>query len=163
MYDTVCTLPLNADLFAQAVSPREPLLAVGLASGHVQCFKLPPESSAGASNDDDDDDNENDENDTNGETIAASNGYGLVESVWRTRRHKGSCRTLWFSMDGERLVSAGTDGIVKVALCETGRVEEKIAIPADPYVNIFPAQSFRFRVLQFQVSLLFLLRFLSAL
>ena len=127
MYDAVCTLPLTADLFAQAISPRQPFLAVGLASGHVQCFKLPPESSAGASNDDG-----NDERNTNGEIIAAESGYGLVESAWRTRRHKGSCRTLWFSTDGDKLVSAGTDGIVKVALSETGRVEGKIAVPADP-------------------------------
>lgn len=129
MYDTVCTLPLTADLFTQAISPHEPLFAVGLASGHVQCFKLPPESSPGAS----DDDGRN-EKGINGEAIAAVNGYGLVESVWRTRRHKGSCRTLGFSVDGERLVSAGTDGIVKVAVSETGRVEGKIAVPADPYV-----------------------------
>ncbi len=126
-YDAVCTLPLTADLFAQAISPRQPFLAVGLASGHVQCFKLPPESYAGASNDD-----VNDERDTNGEIIAAESGYGLVGSAWRTRRHKGSCRTLSFSTDGEKLVSAGTDGIVKVALSETGRVEGKIAVLADP-------------------------------
>ena len=129
MYDTVCTLPLTADLFVQAISPREPFLAVGLASGHVQCFKLPSESSTGASNDD-----KNDENVTNGKVMAADNGYGLVKNAWRTRRHKGSCRTLWFSTDGERLVSAGTDGIVKVALSETGRVEGKVVVPADSYV-----------------------------
>jgi len=138
MYDAVCTLPLTADVFAQAISPREPFLAVGLASGHVQCFKLPPESSARASNDDG-----NDEKSSNGEVIAAENGYGLVESAWRTRRHKGSCRTLWFSVDGEKLVSAGTDGIVKVALSETGRVEGKIAVPADPYVIFFSIPSFQ--------------------
>lgn len=130
MYDAVCTLPLTADLFAQAISPREPFLAVGLASGHVQCFKLPPESTVRASND-----NANDKQGTNGKVIAVGNGHGLVESAWRTRRHKGSCRTLWFSTDGEKLMSAGTDGIVKVALSETGRVEGKIAVPKDPYVN----------------------------
>lgn len=147
MYDTVCTLPLTADLFTQAISPREPLLAVGLASGHVQCFKLPPESSTRVSNHDG-----NDGKGINGETIAAENGYGLVESAWRTRRHKGSCRTLWFSTDGEKLVSAGIDGIVKVALSETGRVEGKIAVPSDPYVRknfLFPSNytKFPFRTL----------------
>lgn len=143
MYDAVCTLPLTADLFAQAISPREPFLAVGLASGHVQCFKLPPESTVGASND-----NGHDKQGTNGKVIAVGNGHGLVESAWRTRRHKGSCRTLWFSTDGEKLMSAGTDGIVKVALSETGRVEGKIAVPKDPYVN-FSVQSLSSPISQF--------------
>lgn len=121
MFDTVCTLPLSADLFAQAVHPTEPLVAVGLSSGHVAVLKLPPVDS---------------------NTIApsstsqgrrGSNGTDLVETVWRTKRHKGSCRCLAYSVDGGRqLYSAGTDGIVKAADCETGRVVGKVAIPSDP-------------------------------
>lgn len=36
-----------------------------------------------------------------------------------------------FSVDGEMLYSAGTDGLVKAAKAETGVVENKIAIPLD--------------------------------
>jgi hypothetical protein len=53
----------------------------------------------------------------------------MVDSAWRTRRHKSSCRALCFSHDGQELYSAGVEGIVKAANSETGRVEAKILVP----------------------------------
>jgi WD40 repeat protein len=116
MFENLCAIPLESDLFAQAIHPEEPIVAVGLASGHVQTYRLP----AGASDNDEDD-----------ESLAASTGFGHIETVWKTRRHKGSCRTLAWSVDGSSLYSAGTDGIVKVADCATGRVTSKISVPLD--------------------------------
>jgi len=55
----------------------------------------------------------------------------VVETLWTTKRHQGSCRTLCLSGDGATLYSAGTDGIVKAADMETGRVVGKIAVPLD--------------------------------
>lgn len=104
MFDAICTFPLASDLFAQCIHPRSPLLALGLASGHVQLNRLPPSDGSEARN-------------------------GSIESAWRTRRHKGSCRSLCFSHDGEYVFSAGTDGLVKVGTTETGQVVSKIAIP----------------------------------
>ncbi|KAI9376670.1 WD repeat-containing protein jip5 [Aspergillus egyptiacus] len=116
MFDTICTLPLSADLFAQAIHPGEPVISVGLSTGHVQTFRLPAE--------------ENDGSDDDQESVSSSrNGKGHIDTVWRTRRHKGSCRTLTFGVDGETLYSAGTDGLVKAAKAETGVVENKILIP----------------------------------
>lgn len=121
MFDTICTLPLSSDLFAQAIHPTEPLVAVGLSSGHVATLKLPPvgEEEPQAQN--------------NGNGILrerrGSNGDGVVDTAWRTRRHKGSCRCLAYSLDGKSLYSAGTDGIVKAADSETGKVIGKVAIP----------------------------------
>lgn len=60
---------------------------------------------------------------------SSEDGFGTVGTVWRTRRHKGSCRTLAFSEDGNTLYSAGTDGLIKVAETETGRVSAKISLP----------------------------------
>lgn len=117
MFENVCTIPLPHDLFAQAIHPEEPIVSVGLASGHVHTFRLP----AGASDDDDAD-----------ETLASESGFGLIETAWKTRRHKGSCRALGFGVDGSQLYSAGTDGIVKAADITTGSVTAKIAIPLDP-------------------------------
>ncbi|TKA21721.1 hypothetical protein B0A50_08716 [Salinomyces thailandicus] len=125
MFDTICTLPLAADLFAQAVHPTAPLVAVGLSSGHVASLQLPP---AG----------EEDHHAArpSGTSILrqrrGSNGDGVVETAWRTKRHKGSCRCLGFSLDGLHLYSAGTDGIVKAADTTTGHVVGKLAVPSPP-------------------------------
>jgi hypothetical protein len=113
MFDTVCTLPLSADLFSQALHPKEPVVSVGLATGHVQTFRLPAEES----------------DDIDAASNLSRNGKGHIDTMWRTRRHKGSCRTLGFGIDGETLYSAGTDGLVKAANSETGQVENKIVIP----------------------------------
>ncbi|KAL4743159.1 WD repeat-containing protein jip5 [Aspergillus similis] len=118
MFDTVCTLPLSADLFAQAIHPSEPIISVGLSTGHVQTFRLPPEEE------------EENSDDEQASVASSRNGKGHIDTMWRTRRHKGSCRTLTFGIDGEVLYSAGTDGLVKAARAETGVVENKILIPA---------------------------------
>ena len=92
MFENLCTLPLTSDLFAQALHPTEPVLAVGLSSGHVQSFRLPPV--AGSGSDDED-----------GNTSVLSTGTSTIDTEWRTRRHKGSCRTLAYSGDGEGMSS----------------------------------------------------------
>lgn len=86
MFENLCTLPLSAELFAQALHPTEPLLAVGLSTGHVECFRLPAAERSGADDHDD--------------VSVLSDGKGTIDTVWRTRRHKGSCRTVTFSGDG---------------------------------------------------------------
>lgn len=113
MFDTICTLPLTSDLFAQAIHPKSSIIAVGLASGHVQTYVLPNIDSS--------------------PNTPPQNGCGTIDTAWRTKRHKGSCRSLTFSSDGETLYSAGTDGIVKAARTETGVVEAKIAVPLSKY------------------------------
>lgn len=116
MLESICALPLPSDVFAQAIHPSLPIVAVGLSSGHVQCLKLPPLADEDVSEVDD-------------AASASDRGYGQIETAWQTRRHKGSCRTLQFSADGEALYSVGTDGIVKAAHTETGKVFGKIAVP----------------------------------
>lgn len=120
MFDTICTLPLSSELFAQAIHPTAPLVAVGLSSGHVATLRLPPV------------DNDEGDEEAEAEAEAAATGRGQVEAAWRTRRHKGSCRSLGYSLDGSTLFSAGTDGIVKAADSVTGKVISKIAVPLDP-------------------------------
>ena len=108
MFTPLCSLPLPAELFALAVHPVSPLVALGFATGHVLLDRLPSSSP--------------DEND-----------QGLIQTLWKTRRHKGSCRCLTFTSNGQYIISAGTDGLVKCADTETGRVVSKIAVPLHEY------------------------------
>ncbi|KAK3048549.1 WD repeat-containing protein jip5 [Extremus antarcticus] len=124
MLDTVCTYPLNSELFTQAIHPTESLVAVGLSSGHVATLRLPPIDSTNGADEDDDDDGPPAPKRRRG-----SDGTDVIDTVWRTHRHKGSCRALSYSLDGRSLYSAGTDGIVKAADAETGKVTGKVAIP----------------------------------
>jgi hypothetical protein len=116
MFESICSLPLSSDLFSQAIHPREPVVAVGLAAGHVQTFRLPSDEA------DDEDD---------AGSCSSSHGRGHIDTMWKTRRHKGSCRCLAYGVDGETLYSAGTDGLIKAANSETGKVTNKIAIPLE--------------------------------
>ncbi|KAL8969673.1 MAG: hypothetical protein Q9183_001890 [Haloplaca sp. 2 TL-2023] len=114
MFDSVCTFPLPSDVFTQAIHPTPPLVALGLASGHVQLHQLSalPSNSSPKSK----------------AKTASTNGHGTIETAWRTRRHKGSCRSVVFNADGSQLFSAGTDGIAKCAEAETGKVISKVAV-----------------------------------
>lgn len=91
-YEILCQLPLSSELFAQAIHPNEPVVAVGMSSGHVQSFRLPA-----------DEEDEADDSDDEGNTSVHSNALGTIETQWRTRRHKGSCRSLGYSLDGESM------------------------------------------------------------
>lgn len=86
MFENLCTLPLQADVFATALHPSEPILTVGLSDGRVQNFRLPPSVPSDESVD--------------GDSSMLSDGKAYLETTWDTKRHKGSCRCLAYSHDG---------------------------------------------------------------
>ncbi|KYK54386.1 hypothetical protein DCS_06344 [Drechmeria coniospora] len=126
MFENLCTLPLQADVFTTALHPTERLLSVGLASGHVETFRLPASSATSS------------DESADGDTSILSDGRGMVDSEWRTRRHKGSCRCLAYSHDGSAMYSAGTDAVVKHFDPLTGRVASKMVIPSTTTVPDAP-------------------------
>lgn len=141
IFDNICSLPLQADLFAQVLHPSLPILTIGLSSGHVQTYKLPPIDGDIDSSPEPETKTSNRINGLPADglqsiisqarrsSVASENGLGSIDTIWKTKRHKGSCRSLVFSHDGEYCYSAGTDGLVKCFLTETGRVVSKISIP----------------------------------
>jgi WD repeat-containing protein 55 len=141
LFDTVCNIPLTSDLFAQAIHPNEPLVAVGLLSGHVQMLRLPSvgDNAELASPKLVKKTNVHTADSLKSKSLLRRSsgndaGIGMVDTQWRTKRHKTSCRALCFSPDGLELYSAGGDGIVKAASTETGQVEAKLALPRFEYV-----------------------------
>ena len=92
MLENLCTLPVTADIFTQAVHPSEPLLTVGLANGRVSTYRLPPGPGATAESND-------------GESTSTG-AIGLIKEAWSTKRHKGSCRCLAYGQDGSSTSSA---------------------------------------------------------
>jgi WD40 repeat protein len=113
-------IALPSDLFALAVHPTEPLLTAGLLSGHVHAYTW---RAADAS-------------DSDSTTPAQDAAFSIA---WKTRRHKGSCRTLGFSSDGATLYTAGTDNLLKSASTQTGRVISKALLPeADTPSTLLP-------------------------
>ena len=147
MFDTICTLPLPSDLFTQALHPTEPILAVGLSSGHVYTYRLPSDNDSPAPSSSADEapppifpppptsngtGRRSSLNTSYRRSSSASeNGLGSIATLWSTRRHQGSCRTLTYSLDGRTCFSAGTDGLIKHFDTETGKVTAKYAIPLD--------------------------------
>ncbi|KIV94178.1 hypothetical protein PV10_01967 [Exophiala mesophila] len=137
MFDTICTLPLPSDLFCQVLHPSEPLFLSGLASGHVHAYRLPTDSDV----EDEQPSATQTTNNINGtgsvpvlsslrrssSASASESGLGSIDTLWKTKRHKGSCRCLTLSHDGQIGYSAGTDGLVKAFMTETGKVVSKMA------------------------------------
>lgn len=158
MFDNICTLPLTADIFTQAIHPTLPILSVGLSSGHIQTYRLPSElaptptltTPPTANNTTKPQPSTPSLSSTNGTTSAPPSaltpphtsrrtsgaGFDIIETLWRTRRHKGSCRSLVYSLDGYTLFSAGSDGVLKAADTHTGRVHSKIIAPVDPHTKL---------------------------
>lgn len=54
--------------------------------------------------------------------VNAGDGDATPEQLWTTKRHKGSCRALIHDHSGEYIFSAGSDGVIKKAYSETGKV-----------------------------------------
>ncbi|KAF3934901.1 hypothetical protein ABW19_dt0205514 [Dactylella cylindrospora] len=107
------SIPFTSPIFTLATHPSSPLFTAGLLSGHVYTYTWPQEIPS-------------DDSDSEGASNSLPGGYKVA---WKTRRHKGSCRSAAYSHDGQALYTAGTDSLIKVASTTTGQVTQKALIP----------------------------------
>ncbi|KAK9237593.1 WD40-repeat-containing domain protein [Lipomyces kononenkoae] len=112
------TISFPSTIFSVAVHPSRPLAATGLSTGHVFIHRY-----AADANDSENDDDSGDSDDGH---IAEK-----VDLLWKTRRHKGSCRGVAFDEAGAYLYSVGTDSVVKQASPDTGSVLNKNSYDID--------------------------------
>lgn len=139
-------------LFAVAAHPTKPILLQGLATGHVFCTTYDDVKLEEAQV------QKREENEllekeafAKGKISAINKSVSqtkkkwwtvvpdnsemdipLISNVWKTKRHKGSCRSVLFdpleNSVGENIFTVGTDHIIKKAATETGKVLSKTAV-----------------------------------
>ncbi|KAK9368393.1 WD40-repeat-containing domain protein [Lipomyces kononenkoae] len=112
------TISFPSTIFGVAVHPSRPLVATGLSTGHVFAHRYAADEI---------------DIETNGDSGDSDDG-GITEKIdliWRTRRHKGSCRGVAFDEEGAYLYSVGTDSVIKQALPDTGSVITKNSYDID--------------------------------
>ncbi|EGV62397.1 WD repeat-containing protein JIP5 [Yamadazyma tenuis ATCC 10573] len=139
-------------LFSVAAHPTRPIIAQGLATGHVFCTSYDAEQLEEYQT-------ANRATHTKQQTEAFKTGKtsaiissvsqskqkwwtvvddatdinnSMVKTLWKTKRHKGSCRSILFdplpNSIGENIYTAGTDHIIKKANTETGKVSGKVEV-----------------------------------
>ncbi|KAK9479782.1 WD40-repeat-containing domain protein [Lipomyces japonicus] len=114
------TISFSDTIFCSSVHPSKALLATGLSTGHVFMQRYAPDDEDNGEHEIDDSDNDEDFNEQEKEVKLFD-----VKRMWKTRRHKGSCRALTFDENGNVLYSVGSDSVLKQASAETGRVIAK--------------------------------------
>lgn len=142
-------------LFSMAAHPTKPILLSGLATGHVYCTKYDSEALEEAQTAKREEISTLEREAFKKGKIAAVNksvsqtkkkwwtviednsniNNANVVNLWKTKRHKGSCRSVLFdpleSSVGESIFTVGTDHIIKKASTETGKVLSKTSVVED--------------------------------
>ncbi|KAK9467506.1 WD40-repeat-containing domain protein [Lipomyces arxii] len=111
------TLSYPEDVFSISSHPSEPVVAAGLSTGHVYVRRYAVDESDGF--------DDNNDLGFKGVKNGGSQSMHDLTELWKTRRHKGSCRGVIFDEDGDCLYSVGTDLVLKQASSETGKVTAK--------------------------------------
>lgn len=130
-------------LFSLATHPTKPILISGLATGHLFCHSYDPQRLTERLASKRQDFKRTERKDIRISQLkekwwSVVNRHDEPEEdsgvsiAWKTKRHKGSCRSLLFDARegqvGELLYSVGTDHIIKKATTETGKVTSKMNI-----------------------------------
>lgn len=138
----ILELSFTEPLFSAAVHPTKPIIAAGLGTGHLYCYSYDAETLETSKFTDKSRSNTL-------PSVVDKKWWTVVDdhlkaktdgvsTIWKTKRHKGSCRSVIFDTtagsEGKFLYSAGTDHVIKKAETETGKVVAKTSI-AEHYLN----------------------------
>lgn len=123
-------------LFQMRLHPTKPLFYSGLGNGYIYCHSYKPEELQRIV---DVNKRKYEQSDYKGDVkvwtcqeVGGSNSNDKedapVKVVWKTKRHKGSVRSLCLDNDGSFIYSIGTDNVLKKAVADTGSVVKKISL-----------------------------------
>ncbi|SCW03771.1 LAFE_0G17854g1_1 [Lachancea fermentati] len=137
----ILELKYKQPLFAVLCHPEEPILLSGLATGHILCHKYDApvlekfyagRTDKGTIEGDFDKEKPWAVVDIGEDGITDVDG---LELVWKTRRHKGSVRSMCFGDNGKYLYSVGIDNVLKKAATENGKVVKKTTLSNDSNIK----------------------------
>lgn len=145
-------LKFGTPLFALAAHPTSPILALGLANGYMFMVEYDPAVL-----------------DSTSQTLKKANvgkeekkktKSWRVESIskeveledglkilWKTRRHKGSVRSICFNHDGAEIYTIGSDSVLKKAETKSGKVIKKTTIEGCAPTKLYKSETHPFLVL----------------
>lgn len=124
-------------LFSVAAHPTRPIMISGLATGHLYCHSYDAEALENSLARKKEKYGKLIKDETSISKLAkvwwsevdCKDSSDDVKMNWKTKRHKGSCRSVVFEVQencvGEFLYSGGTDNVIKKASTETGKVVAK--------------------------------------
>lgn len=140
----VLELKFNEPLFALACHPEQALLFSGLSTGHILCHRYEPdalqkrmkknEHAAAKAKEGEPAENKKFWTVVEAREDGSSNTEGF-ELVWKTKRHKGSVRSICLDADGTHIYSIGADCVLKKANSQTGKVVKKTQVSQDTGVK----------------------------
>ncbi|BFZ55355.1 WD repeat-containing protein jip5 [Savitreella phatthalungensis] len=112
-------LPREHDIQAVVHHPSRPELAISCVTGHVYCVSYTPDEVLSR--------NVRERKPVKEQSTAVDKlvAHQSLKVLWATRRHKQSCRAIAYSPNGQWLVTAGADRVVKRCDGSTGKVVQK--------------------------------------
>jgi len=144
----------DAPLFALAAHPSKPIVASGLANGYVFLTEYDPVKLAIYQHDQksqldaikgDSDEERKKKKQKYWKVYMISKQSGDEEGVkqlWKTKRHKGSVRSICFNAEGDEIFTVGSDNVIKRADAMTGKVIKKCEIDSKvPITRILKSQT----------------------
>jgi WD40 repeat protein len=145
-------LKFDSPLFAIAAHPSRPILALGLANGYVFVLEYDPLKLQKTARDLRDQNRGKKEKDIQKAWRVSllskeSDLKSGVKILWKTKRHKGSVRSICFNSDGEELYTIGSDSVLKKAQSQTGKVLKKTTIERCAPTRLYKSETHRFLVL----------------